>query len=187
MNSPKQESRFETVRVHEIMIPLDRYPKVYPSCTLRDAIKIMMEAELEVDGRKSLPRALLVFDEVGDFRGCVRRRDIMSGLEPKFLVSEPIHYRMKLFDINLDPNLTDLATKHSVKGIIEQSRRPVSEIMRPVEASLDYDDHLMKAIYQMVVYSINLLPVMKNRKVVGVVRSVELFHELAKIVIEGTS
>ena len=184
MDSPNGLSRIETARVQEIMIPVDQYPKVLPSCSLRDAMKLMEEAELNFRGRKSLPRALLVFDEVGNFRGCVRRRDIMSGLEPKFLVSEPIHYRMKLFDVNLDPNLSALANKHVVKGIREQANRPVSDVMRPIETSLAYDDHLMKAIYEMVVYSLNIIPVMRQTKVIGVVRSVELFHELAELVMK---
>ena len=184
MDSPNHLDRIETVLVQEIMIPLDQYPKVLPSCSLRDAMRLMEEAELDFGGRKSLPRALLVFDESGDFRGCVRRRDIMGGLEPKFLVSEPIHYRMKLFDVNLDPNLSALANKHVVKGIQEQAQRPVSEVMRPIETSLNYDDRLMKAIYEMVVYSLNIIPVMRQRKVIGVVRSVELFHELAKLVLQ---
>ncbi len=183
MDSPSQLSRIETVRVHEIMIPVEQYPKVLPNCSLRDAIRLMEEAQLDFGGRKSLPRALLVFDDVGEFRGCVRRRDIMGGLEPKFLVSEPIHYRMKLFDVNLDPNLSALANKHVVRGIHEQAERPVSDVMRPIETSLNHDDRLMKAMYEMVVYGLNIIPVMRKRKVIGVVRSVELFHELAQLVL----
>ena len=181
MNSPDPLSRIETARVHEIMIPIEAYPSVLSSCSLREAIKVMEEAQLNVGGRESLPRVLLVFDKKGDFKGCVRRRDIMAGLEPKFLVSEPIHYRMKLFDVNLDPNLSALANKHVVKGIREQAQRPVSDITRPIEASLNFDDRLVKAMYEMVVYGLNIIPVIRDRKVVGVVRSVELFHELAKL------
>ncbi|MCP4606329.1 MAG: CBS domain-containing protein [Proteobacteria bacterium] len=183
MDSPNNLIGIETVRVHEIMIPVDQYPKVLTDCSLRDAMTFMDEAQLDVNGRKTLPRALLVFDRNGVFRGCIRRRDIMGGLEPKFLVSEPIHYRMKLFDVNLDPNLSALANKHVVKGIQEQANRPVSDVMRPIEASLKPDDLLMTAMYEMVVYELNLIPVMEKRKVIGVVRSVELFHELAKQVL----
>lgn len=183
MNPPDAMSRIETARVHEIMIPIDQYPSVLTSSTLRNAIQVIEEAELDVGGRRSLPRVLLVFDELGNFKGSARRRDIMGGLEPKFLVSEPIHYRMKLFDVNLDPNLSALANRHVVKGIREQADRPITDVMRPIEAYLNYDEHLVKAMYQMVVYGLNIIPVMRQRNVIGVVRSVELFHELANLVL----
>lgn len=183
MNSPGQSTDIETKSVHEIMIPIDRYPSVLSSCSLKNAIKVMEETQLDVGGQKSLPRALLVFDEDGNFKGCVRRRDIMAGLEPKFLVSEPIHYRMKLFDVNLDPNLSQMANRHVVKGIREQAERPVSDVTKPIETTLSYDDRIMKAMYESVVYGLNIIPVMRQGKVIGVVRSVELFHELAKLVL----
>jgi len=164
------------------MIPVDRYPSVRPDCTLKEAIRILDETTLEAHGRVTSLRVLLVIDDNGIFRGGVRRRDIMGGLEPKFLMSEPVHYRMKLFDVSLDPNLSELCNTQVKKGILDQALRPVSEIMRPIEASVSHDDHLMKAIYEMVVYGLSLIPVMHKGKISGGVRSVELLHELAKLI-----
>jgi len=183
MDTPTQIRNLETIRVREIMIPVDSYPKILSGSSLREAIKLLEETYLEINGRKSLPRSLLVFDELGNFLGCVRRRDIMRGMEPKFLINEPIQYRMKLFDINLDPNLYELANKHMAKGIWEQVQRPVIDVTRPIEASFSPDDHIVKAMYEMVVYGLNLVPVIHKRKVVGVIRTVELFHELAQMVL----
>ncbi len=80
-------------RVGEVMIPVDRYPSVQDKTTLREAIKVIESAVLEVALRKSLPRALLVFDDIHVMVGYVRRRDIMRGLEPRFLISQPLQYR----------------------------------------------------------------------------------------------
>ena len=168
-------------RVREIMIPLEQYPSVRDNATLEEAIAVIESAQLEVDLRKSLPRVLLVFDEINVMVGTVRRRDIMRGLEPKFLVSQPLEYRKKLFDVAVDPNLSELSYDRVVKGIREQARRPVSDVMRPIEATIDADDHIMKATYEMVSLDLALIPVLHDGRLEGVVRSVDVFHEFAKL------
>jgi predicted transcriptional regulator len=168
-------------RVGEIMIPVAQYPSVRDNTTLRKAIEVMVSAVLEVDRRKSLPRVLLVFDGIDVLVGTVRRRDIMQGLEPSFLVSQPLEYRKKLFDVAIDPNLSELSYDRVVKGIRAQAERPVSDVMRPIEATLDAEDHIGKAIYEMVSRNVSLIPVLRERQLVGVVRSVDVFHELAEL------
>jgi CBS domain-containing protein len=168
-------------RVRDVMIPLDRYPTVRDTTTLREAVDVLEHAQIEVDGRKSLPRVLLVFDAIDVMVGYVRRRDLMRGLEPKFLVVQPLAYRKKLFDIAVDPNLSELPYDRVVTGIREQAARPVSDVMQPVEIVIQADDHIMKAVYEMVSRDLSLLPVLDGQRLVGVVRSVELFHELAEV------
>lgn len=171
----------ETRRVRDVMIPIDEYPRVRDLAPLRQAVEIIEKAHLEVKRRKSLPRCLLVFDAIGVLVGYVRRRDIMRGLEPKFLVSRPLEYRRKLFQVDVDPNLSELTYDRVVKGIREQASRPVSDVMRPIETILSADDHVMKAIYEMVALDLSLIPVIEDRQLVGVVRSVDAFHEMAQV------
>ncbi|MCJ7629401.1 MAG: hypothetical protein MUO50_13560, partial [Longimicrobiales bacterium] len=51
-------------RVAEIMIPLDRYPRVQIKDPLSHAVEVIENSELEVGRRRSLPRVLLVFDAI---------------------------------------------------------------------------------------------------------------------------
>jgi CBS-domain-containing membrane protein len=169
-------------RVGEIMIPVAQYPSVRDNATLRDAIAVMEHAQLEVGGRKSLPRALLVFDEIHVAVGYLRRRDIMLGLEPAFLLKQPVDHAKKLFDVAVDPNLSELSYDRNIKGIRERAGRPVSDVMRPIEAILDADDHVMKAVTEMVSLDLSLIPVVQNAQLVGVVRSVDVFHEIIRLV-----
>jgi CBS-domain-containing membrane protein len=125
---------------------------------------------------------LLVFDAIQVLVGYIRRRDLMMGLEPRFLLVQPLEYRKKLFDVAVDPNLAELSYDRLVQGIREQAARPVTDVMRPIEAVLQADDHLMKAIYEMVSQELTLIPVVDGKRLVGVVRSVELFRELAQVV-----
>ncbi len=168
------------MRVREIMIPVARYPSVRDNTTLRKAIEVILGSVLEVEHERSLPRVLLVFDGIDVLVGTVRRRDIMRGLEPSFLVSQPLEYRKKLFDVAIDPNLSELSYDRVLKGIRAQAERPVSDVMRPIEATLDADDHIGKAIYEMVSLNVSLIPVLHEKQLVGVVRSVDVFRELAK-------
>ncbi|MBI5527975.1 MAG: CBS domain-containing protein [Deltaproteobacteria bacterium] len=183
MDSSAGTERLETVRVGDIMIPVDAYPKVLLWSTLREAVELMEKARLDLGGRISLPRVLLVFGADGALVGTVRRRDIMRGLEPRFLVSRPLDYRKKLFDVDLDPNLSELSHERLVRDVREQAKTPVSEVMRPVASTVDVGDHILKAIYEMVSNNVSLLPVLRGGKVVGVVRSVEMLHEVAGLVL----
>ena len=170
--------RFEKVRVADVMVPLADYPKVSVDATLGEALEVIEGAVIEVGGRTSIPRLLLVFeDEV--LVGTVRRRDLMRGLEPSFLVSRPLYYRKQLFRVEVDSNLSELSYDRVVRGVKEQALRPVSEVIRPIEYVVQHGDHLIKAVYEMVSHNRSLLPVMKEGEVVGVVRSLELCSELA--------
>lgn len=175
----------ENVRAHDVMIPLDKYPHLPYWFTLRQAMVEMENAQLEINGRTSLPRMILVFDEKYQMMGMARRRDIMRGLEPDFLKEKPIHYRKKLFDVQLDPNLSELSYDLVVDAVKKQADEvKISEVMLPIAATVDYNEHIIRIIYEMNKHNLSMLPVIHDKKVVGVVRSVDIFHVIAKEVIK---
>jgi len=173
----------EMKRAGDIMIPLDDYPHLPYWFTLRQATAELEKSEVEIHGRKSLPRAVLIFDEKYQLMGMARRRDIMRGLEPEFLLGRPIESRKTLFDVKVDPNLSELSYDKLLQGMRRQGQRPISEVMRPIVTTVDFEDHLVKVIYEMVDRGLSILPVLKDGKVVGVVRSVDAFHEIAEILL----
>ena len=173
----------EMKRAGDIMIPLDEYPHLPYWFTLRQATVELEKSEVEIHGRKSLPRAVLIFDEKYQLMGMARRRDIMRGLEPEFLMSRPIESRKTLFDVKVDPNLSELSYDKLLQGMRRQAERPIGDVMRPIVATVDVEDHLVKIIYEMVDRGLSILPVLKDGKVVGVVRSVDAFHEIAEILL----
>jgi len=167
--------------VRDIMVPLKEYPCIPETHTLRHAIE-EMGVQILRKRQASLPRMVLVFDEdFGELLGILRRRDIMRGLEPRFLVGGALKYRRKLFNVEIDPNLTELSYDKMIAGIRNRSNRLVREFMVPIKATIEYDDHIMKAIYEMVDRDTSLLPVLKQNNVVGVVRSVDVLNELVLI------
>ena len=168
-------------RAGDIMIPLDQYPHIPYWFTLRQAIAEIEMSTIEFHGRTSLPRALLVFDEKYELVGVLRRRDILGGLEPRFLrkrTSSPEGQR-HWFDIELDPNLLDLSNGASTEQMLKQAELQVEEFMQPIGDTVDMNDPLAKVVYKMLNTDVALLPVLREQKVVGVVRSVDVFHEIA--------
>jgi predicted transcriptional regulator len=168
-------------RVREVMVPVDQYPSVRDTATLREAIAVINAAQLDMEGRVSQPRLLLVFDAIDVLVGYARRRDIMRGLEPQFLVNQPLEYRKMNFAVPTDPNLSELPFDRTVSRIKLQATRPVSDVMLPIPTTINADDHLMKAIHEMVTMNLYLIPVIHEKQLVGVVRSVDMIHELAQL------
>ncbi len=170
-------------RAGDIMIPLEKYPHIPYWFTLRQAMAEMEHSELEIDGRRSLPRMVLVFDEKYRLMGLVRRRDILRGLEPEFLLDMPVTERKQLFDPKTTPDSWEIPINKIVDATRKRAERPVSEIMRSIEKTADFDSHLFQIIYDMNIGRVNMLPVLKDGRVVGVVRSVDVFHEIARLVL----
>ncbi len=171
-----------TKRAGDLMIPLEQYPHIPHWFTLRQAIAELQNAVIEIEGRQSLPRALLVFDEKYDLLGIVRRRDILRGLEPKFMRTMSHPHRKQLFDVEADPDLTVLTSGRVASAVRELAETPISEVMQPITATVEYTDQITKAIYKMITRDQNLWPAVKDKKVVGAIRSDDVFNEIARIV-----
>jgi len=163
----------------ELMIALDKYPHIPHRHTLRQAIAEFQKWEIEIQGRRSLPRVVLIFDDNNQLMGMVRRRDILRGLEPTFLSGARSEISRKLFDVKVDPNIAEFSYEKFLKHMKDHAERPVEEIMLPIISTVDYKDHIMKVISELVGQNVSLLPVLKDGKVVGVVRSVDVFQEIS--------
>ena len=167
--------------VHDILVPVDEYPCIPETYTLRHAIEEMGKAQILRNNQASLPRMALVFDEgLSTLLGMLRRRDILRALEPRFLVSGSLDYRRKLFNVDVDPNLSELSYDKMIAHIRKQADRLVKDCVIPIKATIDYDDHIMKAIQEMVDQNTSLLPVLRENSVVGVVRSVDVLNAIKK-------
>ena len=163
----------------DIMVPLEEYPCITATLTLRDAITEMLVQILRKK-QLTLPRTALVFDDdFGELLGVLRRRDIMRGLEPRFLGGGLLNYRRKLFDVDTDPNLSELSYDAMLARMRKRADRLVGEFVTPIAATVNHDDHIMKVMYEMVDRNTSLLPVLRAKAVVGVVRSIDVLSEIA--------
>ena len=171
------------IRAKDILVPLEKYPHIPNFHTLKQAVALIEHSVIEIGVRTSLPRSLLVFDKEYNLVGIARRRDILRGLEPEFLQRMPLKNRRELFDVEVDPNLLEVSFQKIAKEVAVRGELPVSTVVRPLKTVVDYNDHLARIVHEMVKWQANLVPVEKDRKVVGVLRSVDVFHEISKLVI----
>jgi CBS-domain-containing membrane protein len=177
------KSGLESKRARDVMIPLEDYPHVPYWFTLRQAMALMESAvPLQRGGRASLPSVVLVFDERYQLLGMVRRRDILRGLEPDF-IAHTFHHPKQPFDLAVDANLTEISLDRMVNDLRERAERPVSQVLQPVDVTVEADDHVVKVIHAMTQHGLGFVPVLQDGRVTGVVRTVELFHEIARLVL----
>jgi CBS domain-containing protein len=161
-------------KVVDLMIPLEDYPHIPYWFTLRQAMAIVREATIKFEGSFE-PRAVLVFDEKYQLMGMLTLRDIIKGLEPKFLQETSL--------VKMDPNLTVLMGDLFGTNMREQSQRPVSEVMSPILVTVDGSAPITKALYLMIKENVGLMPVIQAAKVAGMIRMSDLFAEIAKVVL----
>jgi CBS domain-containing protein len=161
-------------KVQDLMIPLKDYPHIPYWFTLRQAMAIVREAALKFEGAFE-PRAVLVFDEKYQLMGILTLRDMIKGLEPKFLQETSL--------VKMDPNLTVLLGDLAGPAMRAASQRPVSEVMSPIQVTVDGGAPIARALSVMVKENVGLMPVMQAGKVAGMIRLSDLFNEVAKVVL----
>jgi CBS domain-containing protein len=161
-------------KVKEVMIPLEDYPHIPYWFTLRQAMAIVREAAIKFEGAFE-PRSVLVFDEKYQLVGILTLRDIVKGLEPKFLQAGG--------PVQMDPSLTALVGDLFGPQIKEQAQKPVREVMSPLRVTVGTEDSIAKALALMIKENVGMMPVMQDHKVAGMVRLTELFQEISKIVL----
>lgn len=174
----------EEITAEDLMIPLDRYPHIPYWFTLRQAMAEMDKAHLEVDGRQSLPRVVLVFDEEYRLMGLVRRRDILRGIVP----NRPAESSEA--DGEYDPSFrrnapsSSPSLEQSLPHVIQRSEQRVSEVMAPIRCSVNHDTPLMQVVETLIDHDTSLVPVLKEYSVVGVCRSVDILHRIVGLILK---
>jgi CBS domain-containing protein len=164
----------DTKKVKELMIPLEDYPHIPYWFTLRQAMAIVREAAVKFEGSFE-PRALLVFDEKYQLMGMLTLRDIIKGLEPRFLHETAL--------VKADPSLAVLMGDLFGPGMREASQKPVSEVMSPIRIKVEGDDPIAKAVFLMIKEDVGLMPVIQAGRVAGMIRLSDLFSEISKLVL----
>lgn len=162
------------------MVPADKYPSAHADCSLREAARVMSEWHIDMHGSVSMPRILLLTDESGHLVSMVRRRDILRGLAPSFLVASISDHPEAMFDVDVDPNLTELLSDRAEEKLRAKAETLVSDIAHPIPATVAADDPLIRIIQILIRHDLSMVPVLEEGRVIGVVRTVEVLQEVSK-------
>jgi len=166
--------------VKDLMIDVFEFPHIPYWFTIRQAIGIIKKSLLTSE-KCHHPMAILVFDEKYNLVGTLSLKDILRGLEPKFLkttTKAQVHEEDESGLSLLWDTLFDRESK-------EAAERPVSEVMIPAKFFVQPGDPITKAAYLMVHKDLVLLPVLEDKKkFVGLVRMIEIFNELSDVILK---
>ncbi len=168
--------------VKELMIDVFEYPHMPYWFTIRQAIGIMKKTVIEAQ-KCVHPQVILVFDEKYILIGTLSVRDLLRGLTPGILTPESEVRRIEACAdegvlAGLEANLCSAESKKLLE-------KPISEIMEPVNSSVSPEDSMIKAACLMESRNIQVLPVLENKKkLVGIVRMMEVFQTITGMVLE---
>jgi predicted transcriptional regulator len=170
----------EAKTAEQMMVSIDEYPYIPESMTLAEAIRVLGRGQIvNADNRISSPRVLLVCNEASEFVGIVRRRDILQGLQPGYLTSGPVKHPRTAFGLKMDSYLLEFSHEKLAEGMRDRSHRHIKEVMRPIVATVSHDDHLATVVNQLLESDTSILPVLKQGKVIGVLRTIDVMYEIA--------
>ncbi len=184
-----------TKKVKEVMIPLNEYAIVNENDTLEKAIKILYQSQKKISPDANKHRAILAYDETGTITGKVSELDILRALEPKYSQFGHTDHLAKMglsrFGLSNDflrslienYNLWD----ESFEFLVENAKnRKVKEIMySPQEGEyVDEDIPIPEAIHQLILGHHQSLLVIKQDKVIGILRLTDIFKLICDLIVE---
>ena len=167
-------------KIKDIMIGIFEYPHIPYWFSISQAIRIIKVSFLSTK-KYPEPMAILVFDEKYNLMGTLSLKDILRGLEPRFLKPTTKAQVPEEDESSLSIIWNTLFTKESK----ELAEKAVSEIMVPARHFVEPGDPITKAAYLMLHNDLILLPVLENKKkFIGVVRMTEIFDEISDAIVK---
>ncbi|OHE61155.1 MAG: hypothetical protein A2Z47_16395 [Thermodesulfovibrio sp. RBG_19FT_COMBO_42_12] len=166
--------------VKDLMIDVFEYPHVPYWFTIKQTIMILKKSLIGTE-KCFYPVAILIFDEKYNLLGTLSLKDLMRGLEPRFMraTTDAQAYPKEGPELAL---IWDTLFNKESKDLAE---KPVSEIMAPAKFFVEPDDPITKAAFLMIHNDLILLPVLENKKkFVGLVRLVEIFDEISDAILK---
>ena len=169
-------------KVKDLMVKITEYPHIPYWLSVRDAIAMIHSAYDETTGLGE-QRMVLVFDEKYQLQGILTLKNLLIGIEPRFLRKDDKSRFQGLSETDF------IALSALVEGSLpekcrEEAAKPVKEVMTPIRVTVGVDDSVAKAAFVMIQGNVSLVPVMDGNKVAGVLRMSDVFNELTKAVIE---
>ena len=170
----------EMKRVGEIMMPLEAFPYIPYWFTLRQALAELEDAEIKRPADRPLPWLILVFNAQNRLLGIVRRREILQGLKPNFQRPRSRNHNPLVPEPAADLNLYRLgfSPEHALQTLKAQLERQIIEFMSPIQASVDYEEYALLAIYLMIDRNLSFLPVVKDGQIAGLIYAEDVLHEM---------
>jgi CBS domain-containing protein len=176
----------ETVKVKDLMVPLDQYNTISKDATLYEAVMALEEAIEKYRAKGSPYRSVLVCDYSGRVLGKLSYLDVLRSLEPKYTEMGDLR---KLSGFGLSAEF--------VKSMIDRYelwKVPLDDLCRkaadlkvgdivtsPLEGEIiDQDASLNRAAHQLILGHYRSLLVTSKGEIVGILRLMDVFSEVVR-------
>jgi Mg/Co/Ni transporter MgtE len=157
-------------------IPLADYPHVRDNATLREVFATLKD---KYDSAEQF-RSVLVLDGRDHLVGMLGLRDLLHALLPDYLHHGAAHFEGKSDDVAA---LALLWQDDCAEQCRKASMLTVRASVTPVKTTVAAADPISKAVFLFASHGINILPVVEAGRIVGVLRIVDVLHEVAKAVL----
>lgn len=154
--------------ISDLMAPPDLYPKVYTDEPLTSVLKAISDAyrrPIPEDSVYGQVRSAIVYDREEKFRGMIRFSDLLQLLIPDALRDSPY----ASFFTGM------LLAQSKVFG-----RRTIESLVRE-QVVVDVDTPLMEAIHLLVEHRLINIPVVKDGRLVGILRGRDIIIATARL------
>lgn len=164
-----------TGTTRELLIPLADFPHVRSNASLRDVFATMHA----LSGTGELFRNVLVVDDKDQLIGILGLKNLLNALLPEYLKSSS-RFQGAGEDLS---NLAALWQDDCEEACRAAHKVIVKNHVTPAPAAIKIDDPLTIAVFLFATTAANILPVTDNKKLVGVLRLVDLFDEVTSEVL----
>lgn len=174
---------FVSKTIDDVMVPLAQFPVVRAEDSVREAVRRLAKVFLREHDEARI-RTILVVDDAQHVVGMVSFRKILKSLVPEALGK--LSQRLRALGISAtfaEAGFEDLAAARAEFGerVVEEASLQVTEIMTKIKRSVQIETPLVEAIRIKYQEDLDVLPVYRGDRPVGVLRDVELFLALAEV------
>jgi len=176
----------KTINVKDLMVPLEEYATVSEEATLFEAVVALEKAQETLDRTrfKYLHRAILVYDKKKNIVGKISQLDVLKALEPKygdmgdqqsisrFGFSQKFLQSLREQFSLLDRPFDEACKKAAQVKVKTFMHVPAEGEYVPEDATLDV------AIHRLVMGHHQSLLVIREKKIVGIIRLTDVFAEI---------
>ena len=158
-------------KVKDLMVPVGEYPVISDRATVAEAIDTLSSCFHEKDGTWYGFQSLLVLDKKGNLTGILTLR----GLLKAFKIQAVYDHLLK----------GDPSGIMFIKSFGTDMSITVRDIMRPIKlVTVQENSNILEAVQIVCRKKVNSLPVMAGQKLVGIVRTLDLFWSVGEL-LEG--
>jgi CBS-domain-containing membrane protein len=168
-------------QVRDILVPLEQFPHLPQTATVREAYDLLHRQHSSGGWRF---RHMLVFNDSGKVVGVLSLVDLLRTLMPDYIRAS-LSQKAYGGPMAADASLSLLWQESFSAQCRQLAGIPVASHMTPVQHTVRTDDPITLAAYLMIAHHVHMLPALEDGVVAGVVRIVDVFNQAALEVLRG--